>query len=190
VSKNLQIRELSIEYAHIYTNQHINEEHELSLNELKKSLGLFPRNESIFTVMVDDYSFPDPTFSYDKFIKWLDSKGYKPDIVLRESQLIPVCDEVLKLIPDDYKLKLQLVEYIKAKKYPCSLFIAAWYLLRLGYVENPIFDSRYKARRLLNILPKSLRPFEEAGWEIIKVTAFDEALDRIDYRWIEGRLIA
>jgi hypothetical protein len=185
----MPMRELSIEYSHIYTNQRIGEEHELSVKELKKALGLTLPNEAILTVLVDDYSFPDPTFNYDEFIDWLDDKGYKPDIVLRESQLIPVCDEIIKLMPDENKLRLQLVDYVKAKKYPCSLFIAAWYLLRLGYIEHPIYDAKYSAKRLLNILPESFKPFEDAGLEIIKSTPHKDAIDNIDYRWIEGRLI-
>jgi hypothetical protein len=76
-------------------------------------------------VMVDDYSFPDPTFDYDAFSNWLASHYLKPDIVIRESQLIPACDEVLNLINND-KLRNPIEDYIRAKKYPCSLFIAAW----------------------------------------------------------------
>jgi hypothetical protein len=123
-----------------------------------------------------------------RFIDWLDIQGYKPDTVLRESQLIPACDEVIKLLPDN-KLKHELVDYVKAKKYPCSLFIATWYLLRLGYIQHPVFDTLYCAKRLLNILPKSFKPFEDDGLDIIKSTLFEEALDKIDYRWIEGRSI-
>jgi hypothetical protein len=186
----LPSRELSIEYSHIYTNQKINEEHELSLKELKNAIKHQVPHEAVLMVMVDDYSFPDPTFSYDEFITWLDTQGYKPDFTIRESQLIPVCDEVLKLIPDDNKLKSQLVDYIKAKKYPCSLFIAAWYLLRLGYIEHPVFDARFAANKLLNILPTSFEPFEQKGLEIIAATPFKEAVNVISYRWIEGRLIA
>jgi hypothetical protein len=189
MTKSASIRELSIEYAHIYTNQRINEEHGLSLKELKKAVQSELPHEAVLTVLVDDYSFPDPSFDYDGFIDWLDTQGYKPDVVLRESQLIPVCDEVLKLIPDDNKLKQQLLDYIKSKKYPCSLFIAAWYLVRLGYIEDPVFDTRYCAKRLLNILPKSFEPFENAGLEIIKATPYKEAVDHVAYRWIEGRLI-
>lgn len=125
----------------------------------------------------------------DIFTTWLTDQGYKPDFVIRESQLIPVCDEVLKLLSENSKLKSQLVDYVKAKKYPCSLFIAAWYLLRLGYIEHPIFNARLTANKLLNILPESFRPFEEKAWEIIKEAGYEKELNNISYRWIEGRLI-
>src|SRR3989344_1290027 len=116
------MKDVSIEYAHIYTNSKIGEEHELSLRELAK---VREGNESL-VVMIDDYSFPDPTFDYDSFTAWLAEQGHEPNVVMRESQLIPQCDEVLKLMGEG-KLKEEIIEYIKAKKYPCSLFISAWY---------------------------------------------------------------
>ncbi len=183
-------KELSVEYAHIYTNQRIGEEHKLSVAELKQALSIYPRNDISLCVMIDDYSFPDPTFNYAEFVDWLAGKGYKPDIVLRESQLIPVCDEVLKLIPNNIKLKREVIDYIKSKRYPCSLFVAAWYLLRLGYVKNPLLNSDQIAKNILNILPESFKPFEKMGLEIIKATPHKDAISKIDYKWLEGRLIA
>lgn len=55
-------KNLSIEYGHIYTNQHIAEEHLTSLkvlSELKETTALKSKASSL-DVMVDDYSFPDP----------------------------------------------------------------------------------------------------------------------------------
>ncbi|MFI5240615.1 MAG: hypothetical protein ACHQUB_02815 [Candidatus Saccharimonadia bacterium] len=181
-------RELSIEYAHIYTNQKINEEHELSLKMLNKAMSNFPAHEAVLAVLVDDYSFPDETFDYGEFTEWLGSKGYRPDVLLRESQLIPVCDEIIKVL-NDSRLKTQLDDYIQTKRYPCSLFIAAWYLLRLDYIEHSIFDTGFAAKNLLNILPKSFKPFEEKAFEIIEATPYKEAVNFIDYRFMEGRLI-
>jgi len=182
-------KDISIEYAHIYTNREIDEEHHTSLsilNDLKHGLG---EQESSLVVMVDDYSFPDPTFDYNAFVEWLDSQGHKPDLMIRESQLIPVCDEVLSKMPDN-KLKRRIISYVQEKKYPCSLFIAAWYLVRLGYLSSSIFPSDLSAQKLINILPESFKPFEDEGLKIIRSTEFAEAADKIDYRFFEGRLIA
>ena len=99
----------SIEYAHIYTNQDITEEHKLSVEVLKQVAGL--HQDTTLVVMVDDYSFPDPSFDYDAFTQWLGQQGYGPDLLIRESQLIPVCDEVLKII-ENPKLKNQITGYI------------------------------------------------------------------------------
>lgn len=181
-------KDLSIEYAHIYTNREISEEHKTSLgilNELKNK----PDLTAGLVVMVDDYSFPDPTFDYDSFASWLDDQGHKPDLMIRESQLIPTCDQVLAKMPDN-KLKRSIVDYIRDKKYPCSLFIAAWYLTRLGYLTTPIFPNELVAEKLINILPESFKPFEDEGLKIIRSTEFAEAASKIDYRFFAGRLIA
>lgn len=147
------------------------------------------KNQSLsLVILVDDYSFPDPTFDYDSFTSWLIEKGFKPDIVFRESQLIPLCDEVLKHLQDG-KLHEQLNDYIKTKKYPCSLFIAAWYLLRLGFLEYSTFPKDLCAKELVNILPESFKPFEDKGLEIMSKTDFPESAKSVKHHYIEGRLL-
>lgn len=182
---------VSVEYAHIYTNQHISEEHHTSVNILGEVQDTVKKQGKALSlvVMVDDYSFPDPTFDYETFTDWLKEKGFKPDLLVRESQLIPVCDEVLSMLKDD-RLKSQITDYIKAKKYPCSLFIAAWYLLRLGKLSSPIFPKELISDEVVNILPESFKPFEDKGLEIIGATPYNNVLDKISYRFMAGRLIA
>lgn len=185
------MKNLSIEYAHIYTNDKIGKEHEVSLEELIKITKEAKTNGQSFSlvILVDDYSFPDPTFNYDSFSDWLADNGFKPDIIFRESQLIPLCDEVLKHLQDS-KLKEQLNDYIKNKKYPCSLFIAAWYLLRLGFLEYSTFPKELQAKKLINILPESFKPFEDKGMEIMSKTDFKDSKESVKHRYIEGRLLA
>jgi hypothetical protein len=178
------MKDVSIEYAHIYTNDHIGEEHQLSLD----ILGRLKRDNSSLVVLVDDYSFPDPSFDYGTFAAWLTDKGFKPDLVLRESQLIPLCDEVLNLL-EVAKLKEELFQYIQARKYPCSLFIAAWYLLRLGRLSTQFFPVELQAQKIENILPESFKPFEEKGLEIIRSTKFTADADKIEYHYFKGRNI-
>src|SRR6266536_1494282 len=145
---------VSVEYAHIYTNGQIGQEHQIAiklLSGVKQKLDNTGESYNL-VVLVDDYSFPDPTFDYGFYSAWLATKGFKPGYLYRESQLIPLCDEVLGLIEDE-SLKLRLVNYIKSKKYPCSLFIAAWYLLRLAAISHQAFAEGIQAKRLINILP-------------------------------------
>lgn len=184
--------DVSIEYAHIYTNSSVGREHELALDKLapiKRDLDEVGKTYT-FIVLVDDYSFPDPTFDYGKFTRWLANHNFKPDFLYRESQLITACDDVLAVL-DDNRLKASITNYIKAKKkYPCSLFIAAWYLLRLGALENDNFSSGIVAKKLLNILPLSFKPFEDEGLKIIASTKYADLVAKIEYEFIEGRLIA
>jgi len=178
------MKEVSIEYAHIYTNSKIGEEHKLSLRELD---SVRVPNESL-VVLVDDYSFPDPTFDYNSFTEWLAQQGHKPSVVMRESQLIPICDQVLTCMSEG-ELKQELVDYIKGKRYPCSLFIAAWYLLRLGKFKHAEFPDGEYASRLINILPESFRPFEDKAFEIISHTPYSNLVSHIQNRYIKGRAI-
>lgn len=192
-SRNLRdyMKNVSIEYAHIYTNNKIDEEHHLSLQileELKKEFGENNSNTGL-VVMVDDYSFPDPSFDYESFTGWLAEKDHAPDLMIRESQLIPVCDEVLKIVSDN-ELKENLTDYVRAKKYPCSLFIAAWYLLRLGHIKHSVFGDEHVAEKLINVLPASFKPFEDKGLEIIASTPYADAIKNIEYKYFEGRIIA
>lgn len=185
------MKDVSVEYAHIYSNSEIAEEHHTALDILGKVKDKLDKEAESFSliVLVDDYSFPDPTFDYNAFSQWLADKGYKPDYMYRESQLIPVCDQVIELV-EDKKLKDKLVSYIKAKKYPCSLFVSAWYLLRLGALEHDSFDKGIVANRLINILPESFKPFEDQAMEIIKSTKHADLANSINYEFIEGRLLA
>lgn len=180
---------VSVEYAHIYTNSHINDEHEKSLSILNEVKLAHTDANLNLVVMVDDYSFPDPTFNYNEFVDWLDRNGHKPDLMIRESQLMPLCDQVVEIIGDE-KLKASIIDYIKAKKYPCSLFIAAWYLARLGYIQSDIIPNELVSDSLINILPESFKPFEDKGLEIIMSTPHSEAANMITYEFIEGRLLA
>ncbi len=183
---------VSIEYAHIYTNNEIGKEHEASLSHLSVVKHRLENRAQTYNlvILVDDYSFPDPTFDYNLFVEWLKTKDLAPDFLYRESQLIPVCDDVLALL-ENKKLKDSIVAYVKSKKkYPCSLFIAAWYLLRLGALEHSSFGKDIVAERLLNILPQSFKPFEDDGLKIIASTKYADLVDKIDYEFIDGRLIA
>lgn len=181
------MKDYSIEYAHIYTNQDIDLEKEFSTGILNNFFNQNLNTSCSLAVMVDDYSFPDPSFDYQKFNTYLSDKGYVPDIMIRESQLIPVCDILLSLI-NDKKLKHHISKYIiKNKKYPCSLFIASWYLLRLGNIQHPIFDIEFSAKNLINILPESFKPFEEKAFDIIKSTQFHLSVSCIQNKYFIGR---
>lgn len=183
-------QDVSIEYAHIYTNNKISKEHQLSLDVLGQ---VFSEDASdlrrSLVVMVDDYSFPDPSFDYNAFSQWLADQGYAPDVMIRESQLIPACDDMLKLVTAQ-GLREQITDYIRAKKYPCSLFVATWYLVRLGILISPVFDARFTAKRLVNILPLSFKPFEDKALEMIASTDHRHLVDHIEHRYFDGRLVA
>lgn len=103
------MKKLSIEYAHIYTNSEIKKEHKIALEYLNPYIN---SDQNSLVLMIDDYSFPDPTFDYGLLNIWLAENNSKPNVIIRESQLIPDCDKVLSLVNNE-KLKNNLISYIK-----------------------------------------------------------------------------
>jgi len=184
------MKDVSVEYAHIYTNDKIGEEHKLSLDILGELKEKFSKEniEASLVILIDDYSFPDPSFNYTEFSDWLVEHGHSPDLIMRESQLIPLCDDVVAMI-DDNVLKQELTDYVKRKKYPCSLFVAAWYLLRLGVLTHDSFPNHLYAKRLLNILPESFRPYEDRAMDILFKSKHKDIIDRVEHHYFKGREI-
>ena len=183
------MKKYSVEYAHIYTNESSGKEHNACIKILWDITRNISRDDISLVVMIDDYSFPDPSFDYDEFFLWLLNEEVYPDINIRESQLIPYCDTVLKIIQNE-KLQSQIRNYIiSSKKYPCSLFIATWYLIRLGVISSILISEKEVWESLINILPESFRPFEEKGFEIIQNTKYIDLLERIENNYFDGRII-
>ncbi len=185
--KTTGARDVSIEYAHIYTNHEIGQEHHSSLVLLKSTQEDFVAQDlrTSRMIMVDDYTFPNPVFDYESFAGWLGEHGCSPDLIIRESQLMPWCDVVIRLI-DRPKLRTELIRYISTKRYPCSLFVVAWYLIRLGCIPHPLVSQQVTAHKLLNILPEKYRPFEDRALEIIAETPFRDKLADISHRYYES----
>jgi hypothetical protein len=133
---------------------------------------------------VDDSSYEDKSFNFDQYSTWLHSKDFNPDFIARESQITTACDTLLDNI--EYgKLSPDMANKLRSdNQYISPLFIAAWCLLRLGYIEDKSFDPALRANRLVNILPESFKPGEEESLAIIRATAFSVAADKIDYIFI------
>jgi hypothetical protein len=184
------MKKISVEYAHIYTNQDFNLECDVFKEQLDTLSQTTERSDVSLVVMVDDYSYPDPNFDYSSFVNHVeDSTKYIIDNLIRESELIKYCDIVLREI-NNPTLKSELTNWIMLnKKYPCSLFIATWYLIRLGKIEAELFGEDNTAEMLINILPSSFLKFENKGLEIIKSTKWAAFISSIQNIYIEGRSI-
>lgn len=60
-------------------------------------------------------------------------------------------------------------------------------MIRLGCVESTIFPTGEVSEKVLNILPESFKPYEEKGLNIIRNTEFKDMVERIEYKFIQGR---
>jgi hypothetical protein len=177
----------SIEYCHIYTNEDISDEHVASIEALRTIVGNLRDQGATysFCVMVDDYSFPEtsPSFDYDRLLQWLAGQQAAPHFLVKEGSLVRAADEVIELIGNQRR-KHALQNYIKRKRYPCSLFIAAWYLARLGKLRTIPKSEVPHARQLINILPARFEPFECEATDILSCTPYAGVVHAITNEYI------
>lgn len=180
----------SVEYCHIYTNESIGPEHGQSIQRLDAITKKLDDSRATYNlcVMVDDYSFPGQNFDYAKLLEWMEGKDARPHFLVREAELIGAAEEVLTLMAESKK-KRELTNYVRKKAYPCSLFIAAWYLARLGKLKKSPASMTSHAERLINILPLRFDPYESEAREIIALTPFKDCLECIANEYLEGETL-
>jgi hypothetical protein len=169
----IQLVDFSIEYCHIYTNQSFSNENFASIQELERiKQRILPDGTCQLVIMVDDYSpRVSDVFDYASFINRLDQKNAMPSVLINESDLLSQNETVIGWIKDN-KLRKRLTRYIKKTgRHPCSLFIASWYLMRLGWLI-PI-GGITPAKKLVNILPSRFKEHEGLAREIIASIAGD-----------------
>lgn len=189
-----------IEYSHIYTNQSFGDEQMKGINELK-NLEKRLQGKGFSTsrlILVDDYS---PAISFDRFdfntfLAHLKTSNALPDTIVMESEIAKYCKITLDLI-DDKRIKHQLERYVESrKKFPCSLFIAAWYLLRLGAFGQESIKVAYGnsekifSDRIITILPDSFQTPENNAFEIVRATKFknlDSRIERIFFYYVRPK---
>lgn len=175
------IMKVSIEYSHIYTSQAFGVEQLDSIelmkskeNELKKEGHSVSRH-----ILVDNYSTATGINRFDlsSFKQSLVRNKAYPDLILEESKLVNICEEVASKVSNK-SLKKSLINYYKTRSiWPCSLCVAAWYLIRLGAIE---YSTNLSSDRIISILPDRFKTAEEEAKNIIASTEFGHLLDRIE----------
>ncbi len=194
VTDNVSVNDISVEYAHIYTDQQFSRQHELGLKELAVFLASVQPKKSVNkVVLIDDYSpaISLERFNMNGFLSKLEEAGEKPEIVVLESAITGYCERTLGLISDKKLHKRVNSYYLTRGKYPCSLFVASWYLLRLGAFGEPdikcvIGNARdLLANNLVTILPDSFTTPEEQAIEIIKNTPFADLANKVQHIMFE-----
>ena len=178
------MKDYSIECAKDYKS---NEANEVLIAELKSLKSKLASEGKTFSqvLLVDDTTFTDKSYDLNNAVSWLDSAGLQPEVVFRESQLKDACDEVLKIIDFD-KLDPMLAEQLQGdKKYHNpSLYLAAWYLVRLGRLKHDQCSEDGCANNLINILPTSFEQDDGDALEIVKATPYSEAAPKVENRFV------
>ncbi|MFE6862283.1 hypothetical protein [Nocardia sp. NPDC057668] len=177
---------LGVEYAHIYTDESFSLQHLRGIAELHRgSIG----SDAVKIVLVDDYSTDVPIEEFDmaEFLQQLDLNQARPDVVVLESELVKLCSKLVKLI-GNRRLERGIIAYRRTRgKYPCSLLIATWYMLRLGVFGRPAIScvhgtaDKLYTPRLLTILPDRFITPERQALDIIRATPYAWLIDRIDH---------
>ncbi len=176
---------LSVEFFHIYTDETIGKRHTKGLEYLKtiEQAWDFPYERIL---LIDDYNPLTQQLTAKDILSYLDEQGMPPDYWAYEKDLLPHAKKLLALITSP-RLKKNYHNYIiKNKKYPCSLLVATWYLVRLGKLGRPDMikttpgSPPYEpSTRLLNILPADYRGVEKRALDIIRRSKFSQEVHQI-----------
>jgi hypothetical protein len=155
----------------------------IALRDLLSRVSKSGEDASV-VVLVNDKTYPDHSYDLDSYASWLQSNGFEPDVVARESQIVEACDSLLQIV-DFSRLTLETAATLQSdEKYTSQLFIAAWCLVRLGYLQSERFNPELQAEELVNILPLAFKAGEDQSLDIIKATHYAEAADKIEYIFI------
>ncbi len=175
-------KDVSIECAKAYDTDSGNKDSLDALREQIDSLSKENKSHSL-VLLVDDESYENKDFDFDSYSKWLQESGFKEAAIYRESQIKPICSEILSSI-DKSQLHPNTASLLENENFPSQLYIATWFLLRLGYIKSPIFSENLISKSIFNILPESFKKGEEESIEIIKATPYVKAADQISYKFI------
>lgn len=184
------MQKVSIEYSHIYTNQSFGFDQVKSIEILHREERMHKKNgySTSRVIMIDDYSpgIDIERFDYETLFNELKKSGATPNVIIKESSLIYYCKKLLNEI-NDKKVKKSLLNYItKRGKFPCSLFIATWYLIRLGVYDGckitPLFGvlEESGSDKVLTIIPKIYDGAEAEADKIILATKYKKYINKIN----------
>lgn len=180
---------VSIEYAHTYTNEEFGVEQQKSIEIMQqREYQLLEEGESVLRlIMVDDYSVINRFFDYERFEHDIYEHGGDPHLYIREGQLRDLARNFIDNHPKKSKRR-SYKRYIESRRgyLPCSLFIATWYLLRLGYIQDPLlFSPRFIADKTITVLPQRFAEVEERGVDLIRKSSYSEAVNKIEQIYFE-----
>lgn len=181
---------LSIEYAHIYTNRNFGIDQTQSIALLKIKEKEYDNQKVTIArhVLIDDYSsnYGIDRFDLVGFLRLLEHNDAKPDQVILESSLSDTCSFLLNKI-ENKKIKKSINKFYETRHiWPCSMCVAAWYLLRLGAIDN-LFNMQ-PSENLVSILPAHFKEKEDEAIDIIMATEYKDYIKNIEVIFFESEV--
>ena len=181
-------KKYSIEYSHIYVTQAFGPEQLKSLELMKsREIELLQEGHSIARhVLIDDYSTATGLDRFDEtaYFDQLKSNDANPDVVVLESAFTEACEELVSKITDKSIRKSLLSYYETRKKWPCSLCVATWYMMRLGNI--PYNKADLASDQIISILPDRFKTPEEEAIDIIAASEFKDSISDIEVIFFES----
>lgn len=182
-----KVADYSMEYFHIYTDEHIDEWHEQGL-EIMRTLEKSWKFDYNKIVLIDNYNPTETNITVDEILGYLQDKGMQPDHWAYEGDIVSNAKLFLDSLPES-KMKRSYIKYVEQHgKYPCSLLTATWYLTRLGHFPSDMIKpvkvgddttAHPSARRLFNILPESYIPVEARATRLIAASPYKHEIYNI-----------
>lgn len=153
-----------------------------SLNQTISNLGI---DESEFTVtcLIDDLTYQVKNFDFNNYGLWMAKQGVLNCSLFYESWLTAMSNQLLGKL--DLSAISQKLIFHKDNnvKYASPMFIATWFLARLGYIDCGGYDIM-QAERLINILPSSFKIGENQAIQIIAASELSIANEQIQYIYV------
>lgn len=167
----------NIEYAHIYADKKISDEHFTSLHIAKNLATRLLQHSIPFikVVMIDDYNPERKILDTNQYIEFLSHHGMRPNYIMLESSLVHSALQLLDNITNK-KLLRDTRKYILMKgKIPCSVLTTTWYLFRLGLLNAtiPIIECEPSehslfSTKLVNVLPEKYHSIENKVYDYMQ----------------------
>ncbi len=153
-----------------------------SLNQTISNLGI-DKSEFTVTCLIDDLTYQVKNFDFTNYGLWMVKQGVLNYALFYESFLVPMCNQLLgKLDLNAVSSKL-IFHNDNRIKYTSPMFIATWFLARLGYIDCGGYNIM-QAKKLINILPSSFKTGENQAIQIIAASELSKASDQIQHIYI------
>lgn len=209
----------NIEYGHIFTDSpRIDSSQKKSIDLAKEFIDKLKKQKKDFSlnILIDDYS---PNYSYldiSEYLEEFQKSGAPPDYVVYETGLLEIAKKLLKSeIPKENILEeieekeiksdkeilmlenpqtdsVSLVEedFLKKPTYiHTPLLIAAWFLIRLGYIHpkrlarkiNFKQPKNFIGKKIMTIMPTKWKEIDDKAKDIISATKYKTALKDMEF---------